>query len=165
MYYEKKYVLLILILLCVLFDVSAQTSVTVPDENKVYNIVNVRTLCYITPLSEPASASWGTLYEVGFFERYSTEEERTKQQFKFIPVSGQAGKYYIQNVALGKYIAQATPSLDDGNDWLAVWVDPSNIAEYGGKVEFVITSVGDGSVYIGNNNYQNLLGIDYPDES
>ena len=161
---KKKYVLLILILLCALFDVSAQTSVTVPDENKVYNIVNVRTLCYITPLSEPASASWGTLYEVGFFERYSTEEERTKQQFKFIPVSGQTGKYYIQNVASGKYIAQATPSLD-GNDWLAVWVDPSNIAAYGSKVEFIITSVGDGSVYIGNSNYQNLLGTDYPDES
>ena len=32
-------------------------------------------------------------------------------------------------------------------------------------MEFIITSVGDGSVYIGNSNYQNLLGTDYPDES
>lgn len=161
---KKKYVLLILILLCALFNVSAQTSVTVPDENKVYNIVNVRTLYYITALSEPASASWGMLYDAGFSERYSTEEERTRQQFKFIPVSGKDGKYYIQNVASEKYIAQATPSLD-GNDWIAVWVDPSNIAAYGGKVEYLIISAGDGSVYIGNESFQNLLGIDYPEES
>ena len=155
---RKNCILLVLIFLCGFFNVSAQSSITVPDEGKVYSLINVGSVRYLTALSEPEDNGW-LVYDVAIADRYSTEEERTRQQFKFIPISGKAGKYYIQNVASGKYITQAEPSLD-GNDWVAVWADPSDIAAYGDKIEFVITPVEDGKVRIGNQDFQNLLGVD-----